>query len=67
MQSSATDSLDLPNLERDMPLGEADFDAMWRSRAEQPMTFQEYLDFLSSVWIPHDGEDAAPFIEPFTL
>jgi len=50
-----------------MPLGDADFTAMWRSRAEQPMTFQEYLDFLSSVWIPNDGDDSAPFIEPFTL
>ena len=50
-----------------MPLDEAALDALDRARQLPAMTFQEYLDLLSSVWIPGTNDDLAPFSEPFTL
>ncbi|HKS22785.1 MAG TPA: hypothetical protein VJZ76_08315 [Thermoanaerobaculia bacterium] len=67
MRSSDTDSLELPDFERDMPLDDAALDALDRARQLPAMTFQEYLDFLSSIWIPGRNDQLPPFSEPFTL
>ena len=67
MRSTATD-LDLPDLERDMPLTRADSDAMWRARQQTPLSFEEYLQFLNSLSIDHPARTLSPpFDKPFEL
>lgn len=67
MRSTATD-LDLPDLERDLPLTDADLDALWRARTQTPLPFGKYLEFLNSLSIHHPPRaDPPTFYEPFEL
>lgn len=57
----------LPDFERDIPLAEADLEAMWRSRQQAPMTFDQYLQFLNSLSIDTSRKTDEPWPEPFEL
>jgi hypothetical protein len=67
MPSNATESRELPDFESGFRFDEATLEALDRARDLPPLTFQEYLDFVSSLWLPNEADDPPPFTEPFTL
>ena len=55
------------DFERDMPLTEADLEALARARHLRPLSTEAYLDWLTLMWRKDPSREIVIFDEPFTL